>query len=58
MSAKPNAGLKPRIDEVEPISENDSGCYICGERPVGLAVINGAIRPVCREHSSTGGADE
>ncbi len=57
MSAKPFTGLKPRTDREEPISEKDSGCYVCGRRPIGVEVVTDGTRDVCAEHAPTGGDD-
>jgi len=60
MSATKPAGQKPRNDDEGPISDNGSGCYACGSRPIGVEVVDdGETRNVCADHAPTGGdADE
>ena len=55
MSATKPAGQKPRTDGDAPTSDNASGCYACGSRPIGVEVIDGDTRDVCAEHAPTGG---
>lgn len=56
MSATKPAGQEPRNDDEGPISDNDSECYACGSRPIGVEVTDeGETREVCHEHAPTGG---
>jgi len=55
MSANTAAGSKPRNDDEGPISDNGSGCYACGSRPIGVEVVDDGTRRVCYEHAPTGG---
>ena len=55
MSANTAAGPYPRNDDEGPISDNDSGCYACGSRPIGVEVVGDGTRKVCDDHAPTGG---
>ena len=55
MSTKPTAGHTPRTDREGPTTDNASGCYYCGARPIGVEVVDGGTRRVCQEHAPIGG---
>jgi len=57
MSATTAAGHTPRTDREGPATDNASGCYYCGSRAIGVEIVDGETRPVCREHAPTGGDD-
>jgi len=50
MSANPVAGTEARTDEEVAISDNSSGCAVCGADPDGLRVVGDKRLPVCSDH--------
>jgi len=45
------AGGKARTDGEAAISDNSSGCYVCGGDAVGVRATIGGSVPVCEEHT-------
>jgi len=51
MSTKQLAGSKARTDGDAAISDNSSGCAVCGAHPTGVRAAAGETVPVCEAHA-------
>jgi len=47
------AGGKARTDREAAISDNSSGCAVCGADPEGVRVVANKRFPVCEEHTAS-----
>ncbi|WP_435062436.1 hypothetical protein [Halobaculum sp. EA56] len=51
MTETVSAGTKARTDREGPISDNSSGCAVCGAPAAGVRVAGDYRLPVCEEHA-------